>query len=67
VSQFQQACCSVGDYQSQALASSEEIRTALQTTRKFGCSLLLTDPKGPEIDQRQAQHLAAFMRELDGT
>ena len=67
VSQFQQACCSIGDYQPQALASSEEIRTTLQTTRKVGCSFLLTDPQGPEIDQRQAQPLAAFMRELDGS
>ena len=44
----------------------EQIRTMLQLTRKFGCSFLLTDPQGAEIEQGKTQPLAAFMRKLNG-
>jgi hypothetical protein len=64
VGRFQQACCSVGDYQLQSLATAAEVQKELQTTRKFGCSLVLTDPQGPEIDRDKAQPLAAFLRLL---
>jgi hypothetical protein len=61
---FQQACCSLGEYQIQSLTTAEEVEKELQTTRKFGCSLVLINPQGPEIDRDQAQPLAAFLRQL---
>jgi hypothetical protein len=64
VGRFQQACCSLGDYQMQSLATTAEVEKGLQTTRKLGCSLVLIDPRGPEIDRDQAQRLAAFLRQL---
>lgn len=64
VGHFQQACCSLGEYQLQTLTSAEEVQKELQTTRKFGCSLVLIDPRGPEIDRDQAQPLAAYLRQL---
>ena len=64
VGRFQQACCSLGEYQLQSLPTLEEVQKELQTTRKFGCSLVLVNPQGPEIDRDQAQPLAAFLRQL---
>lgn len=64
VGRFQQACCSVGEYQLQSLTTLEEFQKELQTTRKFGCSLVLVNPQGPEIDREQAQPLAVFLRQL---
>ena len=64
VGRFQQACCSLGDYQLQSLTTAAEVERELQTTRKLGCSLVLIDPQGPEIDRDQAQPLAAFLRQL---
>jgi hypothetical protein len=59
---FQQACCSVDSYTVRHLASRAEVVEELERTRKFGCSLLLIDPPGPEINQRRSQVLAAFLR-----
>ena len=64
VGRFQQACCSLGEYQLQSLTTAVEVEKELQTTRKFGCSLVLVNPLGPEIDRDQAQPLAAFLRQL---
>jgi hypothetical protein len=64
VGRFQQACCSLGEYQLQSLPTLEAVQKELQTTRKFGCSLVLVNPLGPEIDRDQAQPLAAFLRQL---
>lgn len=64
VCRFQQASCSLNSYQLQALPTSAEVRKELETTRKFGCSLLLIDPLGPEINDDQAQLLAVFLRQL---
>ena len=62
---FQQACCSVDSYQLQSHTTSAEVQKELQTTRTFGCSLLLMDPLGPEVERDQAQLLAVFLRELE--
>ena len=64
VNRFQQACCSMESYQLQTLATVAEIQSALQSTRKLGCSLLLVGPPGPEINQKQSQTLAGFLRQL---
>lgn len=64
VGRFQQACCSVGEYQLQSLTTLEEVQMGLQTFRKLGCSLVLVNPQGPEINREQAQPLAAFLRQL---
>jgi len=64
VGRFQQACCSLGEFQLQLLTTLEEVQKELQTTRKFGCSLVLINPQGPEIDRDKAQPLAAFLRQL---
>jgi hypothetical protein len=64
VGRFQNACCSLGDYQLQSLTTTAEVEKGLQMTRKLGCSLVLIDPRGPEIDREQAQPLAAFLRQL---
>ncbi len=64
VARFQQACCSMDSYQLQSLATPAEVQRELQTTRKFGCSLLLVDPLGPEVERDQSQPLAAFLRQL---
>ena len=64
VGRFQQACCSLGEYQLQLLTTPAEVQNGLQTTRKFGCSLLLVDPNGPEVERDQSQPLAVFLRQL---
>lgn len=64
VGRFQQACCSLGEYQLQSLTTPAEVEKELQTTRKFGCSLLLVDPLGPEVDRDRAQLLAVFLKRL---
>jgi hypothetical protein len=64
VGRFQQACCSLGEYQLQSLPTLADVQKELQTVRKLGCSLLLLNPQGPEIDRYQAQPLAAFLRQL---
>ena len=66
VGRFQQACCSVDSYQLQSLTTSADVQKELQTTRKFGCSLLLMDPLGPEVEPDLAQLPAVFLRELEG-
>lgn len=43
------------------MTSVVEVQNELQTTRKTGVSLILTDRQGPEIDRVQAQTLAAFL------
>jgi hypothetical protein len=62
VARFQQACCSLESYESHHLTSRAQIAAELERTRKFGCSLLLIDPPGPEVNQKQSQVLAAFLR-----
>ena len=64
VGRFQQACCSMDSYQPLTLTTLAEVEKELQTTRKFGCSLLLMDPLGPEVKREQAQLLAVFLRQL---
>ena len=64
--QFKQACCSVDSYELRVLATIAEVRAALQGTRKYGCSLLLVDPPGPEI-KRDRAHLSPDAEHLPRT
>ncbi|MGI8981291.1 MAG: hypothetical protein ACR2FY_18855 [Pirellulaceae bacterium] len=64
VGRFQQAGCSLDSYELQSLTTPAEVQSGLQATRKFGCSLILVDPVGPEIERDQSQPLAAFLRQL---
>jgi len=64
IARFQEASCQMDCYQPQTLTTLAEVEKELQATRKFGCSLLLIDPLGPEIERDQAQLLAVFLRQL---
>ena len=64
VGRFQQACCSMDSYQLQSLTTVAGVQKEFETTRRFGCSLVLVDPMGPEIERDQAQLLAVFLRQL---
>ena len=61
---FQLECCSLGEYQPRQMDSPTDILSELKKAQKQGCSLLLIDPPGPEINKQGATVLAVYMRQL---